>query len=153
MMLTASQKGNIIESQIANMVTLLSDGEIAASIPIVDDFGIDLLLSRKGSYNTLYIQIKSRFVTGKRYKYRCDFGVRKQGFSPHPKMYVLCVYFDQQTETIDTIWLIPSKEIEVNSVGKRAHRIVASRNPKSVDKWSKHKVTPKQLIDNIMKLI
>ena len=152
-MLTSSQKGNLIESHVANMITLLSDGEIAASIPIVDDFGIDLLLTRKSKYNTLFFQIKSRFVTGKKNKNGCSFGVKKKGFSAHNRMYILCVYFNQQTEIIDTIWLIPSNEIESNCIGNLTHRIVASKSPISKDKWSKYKVTSKQLVDKILNLI
>lgn len=152
-MLTASQKGNIIESQIANMITLLSDGEIAASIPIVDDFGIDLLLTKKGSYKTLYLQIKSRFVTNARYKNRCDFGVRKEGFVPNDAMYVLCVYFNRTNSEIETMWLIPSLVVERESVSNRTHRIVASKSSGSTDKWSQYKCNPKELIEYIMNLI
>lgn len=152
-MLTSSQKGNLIESQVANLITLLSDGEIAASIPIVDDFGIDLLLTKKGSYKTLYLQIKSRFVTNSRYNNRCDFSVRKQGFVSDETMYVLCVYFDKERGEISTMWLIPSQVVETESVSNRAHRIVASKNTVSVDKWAQYKCEPSELIDKIMELI
>lgn len=144
-MLTSSQKGNIIESQIANMVTLLSNGDIAASIPIVDDFGIDLLLTKKGSYNTIYLQIKSRFVTNKRNN-TCSFGVKKNGFNSHKRMFVLCVYFNKTLGRIDTIWLIPSKEL---SGDKKKLRIVASKNKLSKDKWSKFKLEEQELVDKL----
>ena len=41
--LSSVQKGDIIESQVANMLMLLSDGELTPSIPIVDDYGVDLI--------------------------------------------------------------------------------------------------------------
>ena len=149
-MLTASQKGNIIESQIANMITLLSNGEISASIPIVDDFGIDLLLTKKGRYKTIYLQIKSRFSHK---NLRCDFDIRKVNFVPDKNMYVLCVFFDRPNNDINTIWLIPSEFVNEHSVSTGTHRIPASINPDSSDKWSKYKLGPMELVDKLVQLL
>lgn len=148
-MLTASQKGNLIESLIANLITLNSNGEIAPSIPIVDDFGVDLLLTKKGSFKTLYLQIKSRFKTTSKFKNRCDFTIKKNGFKSDPSMYVLCVYFNEHEAEIETMWFIPSEVVESESVSNAAHRIVASINNESSDKWSKYKCSKIDLIDKL----
>lgn len=53
--LSSIQKDNIIESQIANILILISDGELSPFIPLVDDDGIDLIISKKGAFNTFFL--------------------------------------------------------------------------------------------------
>ncbi|MGG1520212.1 hypothetical protein ABE504_32880 [Paenibacillus oryzisoli] len=150
MLLSSVQKGKLIESQIANMLTLVSDGQINVSIPIVDDDGIDLLVNRKGCFNVVFLQVKSRFVTTSGFKNRLDFQVQKSSFKVSDNFYILCVYFDQAKNEIDTMWLIPSIEVKNQSVSLELHfRIVANRNEVSNDKWSGFKVTPERLISSL----
>lgn len=150
MPLTSVQKGNIIESQIANILMLVSDGELTPSLPIVDDYGVDIVLGAKGTYNTISIQVKSRFVTNSRYKNRLDFQIQKSGFQPNKKLYVLCVYFDQMAGDIDTMWLIPSIKLDELAVSLDKHyRIVASRTHSSGDKWSRYKVSAQELVNKL----
>jgi hypothetical protein len=154
MNLSTVQKGNIIESQIANILILQSDGNISPSIPIVDDNGIDLILNLKNSFKTLFLQVKSRFITNKRYKNRLDFQVDKNKFNVSNNYYVLCVYFDQDESKIDTIWLIPSENVSLDSVKlEKFYRIVANRNENSNDKWSEFKVSQKELIQKIIDIL
>ena len=150
MALSSIQKGNVIESQVANMLMLVSDGELAPFVPIVDDAGVDLIVTAKGGFETLFLQVKSRFVTNARIQNRLDFQVRKDSFVPSPQMKLLCVYFDQVKGEIDTIWLIPSVDVDRLAVeNKDAYRIIASRNPKSSDKWAEFRVTPKELVHRL----
>jgi len=150
MPLTSVQKGNIIESQVANILMLVSDGDLTPSLPIVDDYGVDIVLGAKGTFNTLCIQVKSRFVTNNRYKNRLDFQIQKNGFQPNAKLYVLCVYFDQSVGLIDTMWLIPSLNIKSDAVSLEKHyRIVASRTSNSNDKWASYKVSAQTLVNKL----
>lgn len=147
MPLTSVQKGNIIESQIANILMLVSDGDLTPSLPIVDDYGVDIVLGAKSTFNTVSIQVKSRFVTNSRYKNRLDFQIQKKGFQADKRLFVLCVYFDQSAGSIDTMWLIPSLDIAGNAVSLEKHyRVVASRTLSSSDKWSGYKVSPQDLV-------
>lgn len=153
-MLSSKQKGNIIETQIANIITLLSEGNICPSIPIVDDYGIDLIINKRGEYKTLFLQIKSRYVTNNKYKNRLDFQVQKTSFNISKSLYIICVYFNQGENKIDTMWLIPSIELKEKAIELEKYcRIVANRLETSGDKWSKLKVSPVQLIDKLSKLL
>jgi hypothetical protein len=147
MALSSVQKGNIIESQIANLLMLVSDGALSPSLPIVDDYGVDIVLGTKNSDATIFIQVKSRFVTNSRYRNRLDFQIQKRNFRVSKKLYLLCVYFDQTAGKIDTMWLIPSTKLLSGVVElEKYYRIVASRTENSKDKWSAYKVTPEKLV-------
>ena len=148
MALTSVQKGNVIESQIATLLMLISDGELAPYRPLVDDDGIDLIVGARGGLETVFMQIKSRFITNARYKNRLDFSVKQNTLSSSRRMLVLCVYYDQLDGRIDTMWLIPASVVIQNAISvKSGFRIVASRNVTSADKWSQFKVTPTQLVN------
>lgn len=150
MALTSVQKGNIIESQVANILMLVSDGELTPSLPIVDDYGVDIILGIKGTFNTIAIQVKSRFVTNSRFKNRLDFQVQKAGFRHDQKLFVVCVYFDQIAGEIDTMWLVPSKNVYESAVSlEKYFRIAASRSESSSDQWSSYKVSPKELVEKL----
>jgi hypothetical protein len=47
MPLISIQKGNIIEAQVANQLLIVSDGVLSPFLPIVDDAGIDLVVTRE----------------------------------------------------------------------------------------------------------
>jgi len=147
MVLTSMQKGSIIESQIANLLMVVSDGELSPFMPIVDDAGVDLIVSAKGTFNTVFLQIKSRFVRNSRYKNRIDFQIKRNSLSESSQVQVLLVYYDQDQGDIETMWLIPSSELINNAVKlENYYRVSASRSSDSADKWSKYKVEPKDLV-------
>ena len=150
MSLSSQQKGNIVESQIANMLMLASNGELSPFLPIVDDAGVDLIVTAKGVYDSIFLQIKSRFTTTQRTKNRLDFTIKKSSLSKSPNLQVLCVYFNQKSNEIDTMWFIPSQDIIENAIKlESSFRIVASRSSMSSDKWSKFKITEQELIDKL----
>lgn len=152
MALSSIQKGNIVESQVANLLILLSDGELTPSIPIVDDHGVDLIVGAKGTFNAIFLQVKSRFVTNSRFRNRLDFQVQKDSLQKSPKLFVVCVYFDKATGAIDTMWLIPSASVLDGAVRLEKHyRVVASRGRGSRDKWSRFRITPQDLSDELLK--
>jgi len=88
MALSSIQKGNVIESQVANMLMLVSDGELAPFVPIVDDAGVDLIVTAKGGFSTLFLQVKSRFVTTGKFPNRLDFQVKKDSLVKSSQMHV-----------------------------------------------------------------
>lgn len=154
MPLSSVQKGNIIESQIANTLILISEGRLCPSIPIVDDSGIDLIVNKKNSFKAIFVQVKSRFVTNARYENRLDFQVKRETFSVSDNFFILCVYFDTSKSEIDTMWLIPSTEIIKSAVKvKNEYRIVANRGDRTNDKWSKYKVDKVQLVSRLNMLL
>ena len=59
--LSSKQKGDMAEARMAELITLYCDTTLSCYKPISDDEGIDLIVKRKESLKTMYIQIKSRF--------------------------------------------------------------------------------------------
>ena len=136
------------QSQIANLLMIVSDGELVPYRPIVDDSGVDLVVGAKGTFQTIFLQIKSQFVTNSRYKHRLDFQIRKETFAPSSQMQALLVYFDQSRGEIDTMWLVPSTELISGAVERDdQYRLSASRSDESSDKWSRFKVTQAKLVE------
>lgn len=151
MSLSSMQKGNIIESQVANLLMLVSDGRLTPSIPIGDDHGVDLIVTAKGGFDPVFLQVKSRFVTNRRYPKRVDFQVKRESLPGDPRLYVLCVYFDVDESAINCMWLIPSAELIAGAHKRPDHyRLAASRDPKALDKWSRYQVTPTKLVDILL---
>jgi transposase len=154
MSLSSQQKGKIVESQIANLLILLSKGTLTPNLPIVDDYGIDIVLGRKGSVDSLFIQVKSRFKTSSRQQNRLDFQIEKQKMVIDQKAFLLCVYFDQTIDSIKTMWLIPSSEVKSNAIRlKKYYRIACSYSDASEDKWAKYKVDAEALVRKLIGLL
>ena len=53
---SSKQKGDITEARIAELITLYGDTTLSCYKPISDDEGIDLIVKRKESLKTMYIQ-------------------------------------------------------------------------------------------------
>jgi hypothetical protein len=158
-MLSDKQKGNLIESLIANTLLLESDGELCANIPLIDDFGVDMIVNKKGIYKVLFLQIKSRFVTNSMYPNRIDFIIKFDSFLPDKYYYILLVYYDQVKKAIDTMWLIPSNDVENIKSWKgptkigTVCRLVGSISGDSKDKLSPYKVNEKELVQKIQSIL
>jgi len=66
MPLSDSQKGRVIELLVGATLILQSDGALRVSVPLVDDEGVDLVVSNRRNDKTVLLQIKSRFaLTGR----------------------------------------------------------------------------------------
>jgi hypothetical protein len=57
-MLNDKQKGKLIESMIANTLMRESNGELCASVPLVDDYGVDIVVNKKGIYKVFFANQK-----------------------------------------------------------------------------------------------
>jgi hypothetical protein len=151
-MLTTQQKGNLVESLVANLITIQSAGAISASIPIVDDFGVDVVLTRKVGFRTLYLQVKSRFEPNSKHKGRFDFNIQKSTFSSSRRLFVLLVYYKQKSNEIDTMWFIPSSAVKAGAVQlKKYYRVITHLTPASTSRWEKYRTSFPALIGTIRK--
>lgn len=156
--LSSRQKGEISENRVAEIITLASAGNISCFRPITDDDGLDLIISPKGEFKPLFIQVKSRFVLQKngRFIQNVGFGT----FKPHKSFYVLFVLFNQKTLEIDAIWFVPSLDFSKKAFHKKAgetyksfYRITANPRNTSKDKWAKYLTDKTTLVDRIYSVI
>ena len=66
MSLSASQKGQIVEQLVAATCLLQSKGLLRVARPLVDDEGVDLIVTHKVSDKGVLLQVKSRFTLNKK---------------------------------------------------------------------------------------
>lgn len=133
------QKGEIIETLIANMVTIKSEGNLLVYRPIVD-LGIDLIIDKKDRFNPVFIQIKSREATFPRSEKFSNFwNTSTIKIKPHDRFYLLFLRIDYDTGDVKSLWFMPSRDFNAdNYKGKNAN---------------KYKSTIDNLIKNLNKLI
>jgi hypothetical protein len=72
MAFSGPQKGRIIEQLVGTTLMLQSDGALRVSLPLVDDEGIDLVISNRINDKTLLLQVKGRFSLSGRGHYRAN---------------------------------------------------------------------------------
>jgi hypothetical protein len=107
--LSESQKGRVIEPLVGATLILQSNGALRASLPFVDDEGVDLVLGNRSNDKTLLLQIKGRYSLSGRGHYRAN--VRRATCAPNPNKYLLFVYYDTKIAALgETCWFIRSSE-------------------------------------------
>ncbi len=152
--LSASQKGKIVEQLIGATCVLQSDGRLRISIPLVDDEGVDLIVSDKNTDKVLLLQIKSRFTLHNG-NYRTD--VRRVALHASKNRYLLFVYYDRENANLGkTMWLVPSLKFEELLSGQRADRdtyVFQSRFTSSNDMWAPYKIAAEDLAGALVKYL
>lgn len=152
MSLSASQKGRVVEQLVAAACLLQSDGKLRVSIPIVDDEGVDLIVSHGETSHTLLLQVKSRFSLN-RGNYRTQ--VRRVALHPSPNRLLLFVYYDTVRAALgDTMWLIPSLDFAKLLVGQKQGRdtyIFQSRFTSAGDMWKPYRIPVQELASRLIR--
>jgi hypothetical protein len=150
--LSASQKGKIVEQLVGATCVLQSDGRLRISIPLVDDEGVDLIVSDRSTDNVLLLQIKSRFTLHNG-SYRTD--VRRVALHANKNRYLLFVYYDRENANLGkTMWLVPSLKFKELLSGQRPGRgtyVFQSRFNSSNDMWAPYKINAEELGRTLLK--
>jgi hypothetical protein len=109
MVMSDSQKGRVIEQLVGATLILQSNGALRVSLPLVDDEGVDLVVSNRVNDKTLLLQVKGRFSLSGRGHYRAN--VRRATCAPNPKKLLLFVYYDKAAAALgDTCWLVRASD-------------------------------------------
>ncbi len=154
--LSSKQKGNILEARLIELIYLGSNGKLQCFVPDSDEDGIDLVVNLKGSFNPIFLQVKSRFNLNNG-QFLQDIGTNT--FNSNKKFYIVFFYYNEEKYEIENIWLVPSKvflkkSVELNPKNyKQKLRFTASPKDDSIDKWSKYKISKNDLAKKIEKLI
>lgn len=152
MPLSTSQKGRVVEQLVAAACLLQSDGKLRVSIPIVDDEGVDLVMSHGETGKTLLLQVKSRFSLNNG-NYRTQ--VRRVALHSGPRRFLLFVYYDTAKAALGEImWLIPSLDFAKLLAGQkqgRATYIFQSRFTSERDMWRPHRIPVQELASRLIR--
>lgn len=137
---TSTQVGAIGECLVAAGILEASGGRLSPFKPIADDDGMDLLLFDKQTRRPIPIQIKCRRSFDNEKARTLQFDVRLKTFSREGGGYLLCIKLDGAA--IDTLWLIPTSELE--GVARPSHThlvVVASVKCTSQDRFASYRMT------------
>jgi len=139
--LSSQAKGNLVEDRVKELIVLQGQGLLSVYRPITDTHGIDLIVTKTGMFQPIFLQIKSRFNVQERGYFLMDIG--RKTFTPHHSYYVLGAYFNPQKMEIDEhLLLVPSEEVAKAPVvranqGER-YRISNHLSSDSKGKWAKY---------------
>lgn len=154
MPLSASQKGRVVEQLVAAACLLQSDGRLRVSIPIVDDEGVDLVVSHGESGKTLLLQVKSRFSLNSG-NYRSQ--VRRVALHPGSSRFLLFVYYDTAKAALgEVMWLVPSTDFAKLLAGQKEGRdtyIFQSRFTSERDMWRPYRIPVQELAGQLIRCL
>jgi len=154
--LSTKQKGDIAEARIAELITIYADEALSCFKPISDDDGIDLLVKKKGSPETICIQVKS--------VWRKDgpvvASVKEDKITSQRDIYVVFCLFDiDKGDLWEYVWLVPAHEfIKITEEHSQKRKdglliFVAGKKKRSTNTWDKYLIDRKNLGNKILKII
>lgn len=152
--LDAGRLGKAVEYLVAASCILMSNGELNAATPLVDDEGVDVIFSRRNHTATMAVQIKARTSASKRVAGGSFVAfVRTQTFRPRLDLFMLFVAVDLVRGAIDQAWLIPSLEFKetVTATSKGRLRFSASLKETSKDRWVGYRLRPDELPRQVLR--
>lgn len=136
--LSSQAKGNIMEDRIKELIVLQGQGLLSVYRPVTDTHGIDLIVTKTGMYQPIFLQVKSRFNVRERGHFLMD--VNRKTFTAHHSFYVLGASFDPQKMEVDeNLLLVPSKEVEKGQIVNKGekYRVVNRLALESKGRWSR----------------
>jgi hypothetical protein len=149
--------GKAVEHLIASTCVLGSGGVLNAWTSIVDDEGVDLVLQRRNSPETLALQVKSRLTTAKGIAEKQLFHtqVRKATLEPRRELHMFFVIVDPKAVSIETVWIVPSLEFVEHAPlsPHEKYKFVSSAKANSKNKWSGYRVAPDEVPQRLLGLV
>jgi len=150
--ISSKQKGDIAEARIAELITLYGEEtSLSCYKPISDDDGIDFIVKEKGSLNTMYIQVKSRFGDGPSEIYTAS--IKETAIINDKHMAMVFCYFDTEKGDLGSVWFVPAPDfIKKANKGKDGRLgFVAGQKPgKESNKWNSYLEEKHQLAERII---
>ena len=153
MEITSKQYGELFELRIIDFLVELSNGEISCFRNVIDDNGIDLIIKKKNSFKTLFIQVKGRSKFDSKNQFNQV--IYKSTFVVNESFYLLFCLFLSDQEPI--FWLIPSnvipEKLKVHNPKKHREQYNFSATTSQNSKWSEYQLNKKQLIEKLLNLL
>jgi len=154
--LSTTQKGDIAEARIAELITIYADKALACYRPISDDEGIDIIVKKKGSPKTISIQVKS--------VWRKDgpivASVKEERLTSQKDIYVVFCLFDiDKGDLWEYVWLVPANEfIKITRKKSQSRKdglliFVAGKSKRATNTWDKYLIDRRDLGNEILKII
>jgi hypothetical protein len=152
----SSRMGAAAEHLVAASCIIQSRARLNVSTSLVDDEGVDLVFHRRQGTATLAVQVKARMDDSRVLRRgRFTAQVRSETLNPRRDLYVLFLAVKVAEGTFDTCWLVPSIDLaaQARQDGHRRYVFSAALKDDSKDKWSRYKVSRRELPDRILALL
>ena len=149
--ISSQQKGSIAEARIAELIMLYGKTSLACYKPISDDEGIDLIVKEKGSFKTMYIQIKSRFGSGEPKIYTAT--AKEKTLIDNYSMAMVFCYFDSEKGDIGQhLWFVPAPTFIKNANQLKGERFsfVAGYKKNESNKWDDFLIDKRDLATKVV---
>lgn len=151
--ISTKQKGDIAEARIAELVTLYGKTSLSCYKPISDDEGVDLIIKRKNSLKTMYLQIKSRYGSdpSRIFAYHVK---QKSIIENYAMGIIFCIFDTEQGDLWDYLWFVPAPDFlkrATVSQDKRLCCFVAGRTKRESNKWDQYLIDKRDLANEIIK--
>ncbi|GAB4285355.1 MAG: hypothetical protein Kow0081_3090 [Candidatus Dojkabacteria bacterium] len=121
--------------------------------PISDDEGIDLIVKKRDSLKTIYLQIKSRFGDSPKSIFTAT--VKAQTVCDHYSMALFFCFFDtSEGDLWDYLWFVPAPDfikLANKLEGGKRLGFVPGRGKKDSNKWDEYLIDKRELADAILK--
>ena len=153
--ISTKQKGDIVESRVAELISLYGSESLSSYKPISDDDGIDIIVKKKKSLGVLYLQVKSRFGDNPSAIFTAT--VKADTIVNSKEMFVVFCFFDTEKGDIwDYIWLVPASDFvkKANKLeGGKTLGFVAGRKRSDSNKWDQYLIEKNDLSENLLKYL
>lgn len=148
-------KGKIVEDRIKDLILLYGQGLLNVYHPSSDIEGVDLVVKKKGIFQPLFIQVKSRW------KLLRDrgllFQVAEKNLRSHHTYYLIGAYFDpKQLALYDLLVFIPTKKIkkEATVIKTRdrgvSYRFTVPLDLDSTSRFTKYLIRKTDLVNKLL---
>ncbi|MBU1862688.1 MAG: hypothetical protein KKH94_03365 [Candidatus Omnitrophica bacterium] len=151
--LSSQAKGDIVEERIKELIVLQGQGLLSVYRPVTDTQGVDLVVTKAGMFQPIFLQIKGRFNVAKVGFFLMD--INKKTFTPHHSYFVVGAYFNPQKMEIDeNVLLVPSLEVAKGTVVKSKRgeslRIQNHLSPDSQGRWAPFLIKKTDLANKLL---
>ncbi len=147
---STKQKGDIVEARIAELIALYGDTTLSCYKPVSDDEGIDIIVKEKGSLQTMYLQVKSRFGDDPSKIFVAN--VKAASVVDNYAMGIVFCYFDvEKGDLWDYLWFIPAPDfIKLANKHGENFSFVAGRERRESNTWDDYMLDRPALANRII---
>ena len=151
--LSSQAKGNIMEDRIKEIILLHGQGLLNVYKPVCDTEGIDLIITKSGIYQPLFIQVKSRYTLNNG---QVIIRIKKKNLNPHHSYFLIGAYFSpKKLEVEDFMLFMPTVNLEeeapiVKANGRESYDIRFDIHNKSKNKFSKYVIKKSELVQRLI---
>jgi hypothetical protein len=152
----SQQKGNIGESRIAELLTLYGNEGLSCYRPVSDDEGIDIIVKKRNTLDSAYIQVKTTFGPSNGRGFVST--VKDKNLITKARMLYVFVYFDTtEGDLFDYIFCIPGPEFakltetEDNKNNQRTFT-VSLNNPEN-SKYAEFMIEKRELANKVIEYL